>query len=142
MHTSRVSPVVLGAFIQIAPVLAISAGLAQPATGGTVKPLFSVLPTDLSGKRLTVVEVDYPPGGTTPGHHHPGSVFAYVLSGSVRSQIEGESEPKVFTAGQSWYEPPGAHHIVSGNASTTEPARLLAVLVGDDAAPLVTPDSK
>jgi quercetin dioxygenase-like cupin family protein len=77
--------------------------------------------------------VDYRPGGFSAPHRHPasGSVFAYVLSGSIRSQVEGEPLG-VYSAGQSWTEPPNSHHIVSANASKTEPARLIAFVIADD----------
>ena len=74
-----------------------------------------------------------------PGKHvHPGSVFAYVLEGSVVSQLADEA-PKTYTKGQGWYEPPQARHLVSRNASTTEPARLVAWLVGNEGQPLKEP---
>ena|SRR5215471_19290962 len=63
----------------------------------------------------------------------PAFVFAYVLSGSIRSQVEGEPL-RVYSAGQSWTEPPNAHHLVSANASKTEPARLIAYVIADDGA--------
>jgi quercetin dioxygenase-like cupin family protein len=63
---------------------------------------------------------------------HPGSIFAYVLEGRVTSQLEGGSA-KTYGPGESWYEPPGAHHIVSRNASATKPAKLLVfAIVGDN----------
>ena len=96
---------------------------------------------NVPGKSLTAVIVDYPPGAASPPHHHAASgfIFAYVLSGSVRSQIEG-SPVAVYRTGESWWEPPAAHHIVSANASPTEPARLLAVIVADTGAQLTTYD--
>jgi quercetin dioxygenase-like cupin family protein len=63
----------------------------------------------------------------------PAFVFAYVLSGTVRSQIEGEPL-RVHRAGQSWTEPPNSHHLVSANASKTKPARLIAWIIADDGA--------
>ena len=63
----------------------------------------------------------------------PASSFAYVLSGTIRSQVEGEPLG-VYSAGQTWTEPPNAHHIVSANASKTEPARLIAYIIADDGA--------
>ena len=51
-------------------------------------------------------------------------------------------EPKrVYRAGESWYETPGSIHRVSRNASTTAPAKLLAVIVidTDDKKNLTTP---
>ena len=105
-----------------------------------IQPLFSDAPGDLSGKQMTVVEVTVPPGASMPGHRHPGSVFAYVLEGSMQHQLKAESEPTIYQAGQTWFEPPDAHHIVFMNPSESETARVLAVLFGDKDAELVTPD--
>jgi hypothetical protein len=55
-------------------------------------------------------------------------IYGYVLSGTIESQVEGEP-PKVYKAGASFYEVPGAHHLYSRNPSKTEPASLLAVFV-------------
>ncbi len=106
--------------------------LAASAPGGSVVPAFSAPIANIPGKTITAVVVDYVPGGKTPTHRHPGSAFivAYVLSGAIRSQVEG-GEAKVYRAGESWTELPGAHHIVSENASATEPARMLATFVLD-----------
>lgn len=107
-----------------------------------VQPLFSDAPSDLSGKQMTIVEVTVPPGASMGGHRHPGSDFAYVLEGSMRHQIGSETEPKIYEAGQIWFEPPGVHHIVFANPSDSETARVLAVLIGDKDAELVIPDSQ
>lgn len=90
------------------------------------------------GKTMTVVVVDYPPGGSSASHRHSGPVFAYVLAGAVNSQITG-GKVITYKAGESFFEPPGVAHLVSANASLTEPARLLAVIIADDGAPLVIP---
>ena len=97
---------------------------------------------NLPGKRLVSHIVDYPPGVSSASHRHAGSAFiyAYVLSGQIRSQVDGEAV-RVYRAGEAWFESPGAHHRVSENASNTEPARLLAVLIVDLAdEELVIPD--
>lgn len=84
------------------------------------------------GKSLVAAEVVYPPGGTTPSHTHPKSAFiyAYVVSGEIISAVDDE-KPRVYRAGESWYEAPGARHRVSRNASTTKPAKLLAIFIVD-----------
>ena len=89
---------------------------------------------NLPGKRLVSRVVEYPPGGGTAPHRHARSAFihAYVLSGAIRSQVD-DGPARVYRAGETWFESPGAHHRVSVNASDTEPARLLAVLVVDEA---------
>jgi quercetin dioxygenase-like cupin family protein len=91
-----------------------------------------------------IFEVLYGPGEASPSHTHPKSAFiyAYVLSGEIVSAVDGE-EPRIYRAGEGWYEVPGAHHRVSRNASKTEPAKLLAIFVMDPAErQLVTPDPK
>ena len=99
---------------------------------------------NLPGKRLVTHVVDYPPGGGSAPHRHARSAFiyAYVISGEIRSQVD--SEPAhVYRAGESWFERPGSRHPVSANASNTEPARLLAVVIVDVADKQLTiPDSQ
>jgi quercetin dioxygenase-like cupin family protein len=108
---------------------------ASPGEGATAKQILSQKLPNVPGKTLTVVQVDYRPGGFSAPHRHPASgfVLAYVLSGTIRSQVEGEPL-RVYRAGESWTEPPNAHHIVSANANKTKPARLIAYIVADDGA--------
>jgi quercetin dioxygenase-like cupin family protein len=97
---------------------------------------------NLPGKRLVTHVVDYPPGVRSAPHRHAGSAFiyAYVVSGAIRSQVDDEPV-RVYKPGETWFEKPGAYHRVSENASDTEPARLLAVLIVDVAdEQLVIPD--
>ena len=87
----------------------------------------------------TLLTVDLPPNAaqlaTTAGqagHKHPGSTYAYVVKGEVVSRL-GDGADKHFKAGEAWSETPGqAHYIV--NASATEPARLVVVMVTPKAA--------
>jgi quercetin dioxygenase-like cupin family protein len=109
-----------------------------------VKPVFEHVIPNAQGKSMVAVVVSYPPGGKSPAHHHAQSAFiyAYVLSGAVRSQV-GDEPPKVYRAGEGFYEVPGAHHRISENASDKEPASLLAVFVVDSKdRPLTTTDQK
>jgi len=129
-----------------AGVIAAGAAFAAPAfahgTDETVTPTFDHVLPNIPGKSLKAVVVDYAPGGASAGHTHAGSafIFAYVVSGAIETQVEGE-KAKVVKAGESFYETPGQHHLVSRNASKTEPARLLAVFVVDtDDHVLTTPD--
>ena len=87
---------------------------------------------NVPGKSIKGVLVEYGPGGYSPGHTHPKSAFIYatVLEGAIRSQVNN-GPVTTYRTGDSWSEFPGDHHGVSGNASTTEPARLLAVFVVD-----------
>ena len=93
---------------------------------------------DMAGKVATILTVDYPPGAVSDAHVHPGSVFAYVLEGSVVSQV-GDEKPTTYTKGQSWYEQPKNPHLVSKNASQTEPARLLVFLLSQEGESIKAP---
>ena len=118
---------------------ALCATLLQPNVAGadeTVTPVFAGALPNVPGNNLTAVLVEYKPGEKTDTHYHAGSVFAYVLSGEIRSQVSGDAEPKVYKTGESFFEPPGSDHLVSENASDTEPASLLAVIVAEDGAKL------
>jgi quercetin dioxygenase-like cupin family protein len=86
---------------------------------------------NLPGKSVTTVRVEFPPNALTPSHRHPGSVTAYVLKGSLRSQLDG-GPVETFGVGGTWFEPPGTVHNMVENASATEPAELLAIFVADD----------
>jgi hypothetical protein len=100
-----------------------------------------------TGSKLDVVEpiASYPlpnvagngPGGFTRPHKHSGSVTAYITKGEIRSQLGG-GPVETFKVGQSFFEPPGSTHVVSANASNTEPAELIAVFVADEGAQLTT----
>src|SRR3954465_5748382 len=88
---------------------------------------------------VTVSHVDYPPGRVGAAHHHAGFVLAYVLEGAVVTKISGQGEERTYTTGQMFYEPPGATHEVSKNASQTEPAKLLALIFAPKGATLTMP---
>jgi quercetin dioxygenase-like cupin family protein len=94
------------------------------------------LPT-LDGSRLkvTIVEVTYGAGESSPPHSHPCPVIGYVIDGVLRTQVKGESE-HIYHAGESFYEAPNGIHQVSANASQTAPVRFLAYFVCDHEVPL------
>ena len=109
-----------------------------------VKPVFEHVLPNTEGKSMTAVVVTYPPGAKSAAHHHARSAFiyAYVLSGAIRSQVD-DQPAKVYKAGESFYELPGSHHRISENASDKEPASLLAIFVVDsNDKPLTTSDHK
>ena len=91
---------------------------------------------NVPGKSITTVMVEFPPNALTPQHRHPGSVTAYVLKGTLRSQLNG-GPIETFGPGGTWFEPPGTIHNMVENPSPTEPAELLAIFVADnDCGPL------
>lgn len=115
----------------------------QPPNAQTPKGPGFVLRQDLppmDGKklRLSVLELEYPPGGSTDRHFHNGPVFVYVLEGAIVSEIVGKPEA-VYSPGQSFYESPKGVHSISKNASRTEKARALVVFLNEGADPLTVP---
>jgi quercetin dioxygenase-like cupin family protein len=94
--------------------------------------------TDIPGKEVLMITVEYPPGGSDPVHRHDAHGFIYVLEGSVVMQVKGGKEVTL-TPGQSFYERPEDVHVVGRNASTTRPAKFLVVLVKDKGAPILVP---
>ena len=103
-----------------------------------VTTLFSRELSDIPGKEGTMLIVEYPPGAADPVHRHNANAFVYVLEGSIIMQVKG-AEPVTLQAGQTFYEGPDDIHVVGRNASKTEPAKFLVVLVKNRGAPIFTP---
>jgi quercetin dioxygenase-like cupin family protein len=89
---------------------------------------------DVPGKEGLIERVVLSPGEVVPAHRHNADVFAYVLEGSIVTQLEGHKSQTVHT-GEAFYESPGDVHIASRNASATEPAKLLVFFVKKTGAP-------
>lgn len=85
--------------------------------------------------KISVVEVSYPPGASSAPHSHPCPVIGYIVEGTIRTQVEDEPE-MVYRAGESFYEAPNGVHLISGNASDKEPAKLIAYFTCDRETPL------
>ena len=113
---------------------------AAPAT--TVNPLLKQVLADVPGREVMVITLDIPPGGGSAPHRHPGHhVFGYVLEGSYKLKLD-QGEEKILTKGQTFYEAPGQLHAVSANASATEPAKVLAVIVAESGKPVTVPEKQ
>jgi quercetin dioxygenase-like cupin family protein len=130
--------------VAFATAIALAAFPARAQNPEQVKPIFQHTLPNVAGKSMIAVVVTYPPGGKSAAHHHAPSAFiyAYVLSGSIRSQV-GDEPAKIYKVGESFYEDPGSHHMVSENASEKDPASMLAVFVVDSKdTQLTIPDKK
>lgn len=122
---------------------AVPGGLHDPllAADGRPRPVATVVSSEplshAPGKRVTVAVVKFAPGAYSPPHVHGGTVSVYILKGTIRSQID--SGPiGTFNPGDTFFEPLGAVHSLSENASSTEPAELLAIFVHEEGATLTT----
>jgi quercetin dioxygenase-like cupin family protein len=103
-----------------------------------VTPLMTKALADYPGKEAVVITVEYPPGGASPVHRHNAHAFVYVLEGSIVMGVRG-GKSVTLTPGQTFYEGPDDIHTVSRNASPTEPARFLVVLLKSSGQPISTP---
>ena len=111
---------------------------AVPAKAADVKELFAIDLADYPGKEGRMIEVSYPPGAQDVVHRHDAHAFVYVLEGQIIMQLKGQ--PAVtLKAGQTFYERPTDVHVVGRNASNTEPARFIVVLLKGKGAPILTP---
>jgi quercetin dioxygenase-like cupin family protein len=112
-----------------------------PAEAADVKELFAIDLADYPGKEGRMIEVSYPPGARDMVHRHDAHAFVYVLEGQIVMQLKGR--PAVtLKAGQSFYEGPADVHGVGRNASNTEPARFVVVLLKAKGAPVLTPGNE
>jgi quercetin dioxygenase-like cupin family protein len=131
-------------FAGILAIAGISAGgglLAASLAAGSAARVQVVLSSALQnvpGSRLTAVVVRYGAGEKSHAHRHAGSVFAYVLSGSIRSKNSATGPARIYKTGEAFFEPVGSVHSVSENASNTQPASLLAVFVAPQDAELTS----
>ena len=109
-----------------------------PAEAADVKELFAIDLADYPGKEGRMIEVSYPPGARDVVHRHDAHAFVYVLEGKIIMQLNGQP-PVTLTAGQTFYEGPTDVHVVGRNASDSEPARFVVVLLKNKGAPILTP---
>jgi quercetin dioxygenase-like cupin family protein len=110
------------------------------AKDAKVTPLMTKALADIPGKEVTVLAVEYMPGGSDPIHRHNAHGFIYVLEGTIVMQVKGGKEVTL-TPGETFYEGPDDVHIVGRNASSTKPAKFLVVLLKNQGAPILVPES-
>ena len=108
------------------------------AQEAVVTPLMTKQLSNVPGKEVLMLTVEYPPGSTEKVHRHNANAFVYVLEGSIVMQVKGGKETTL-TAGQTFFEGPDDIHVVGRNASTTKPARFVVFLLKDQGAPAVVP---
>jgi quercetin dioxygenase-like cupin family protein len=99
-----------------------------------VKPL-----SDIPGKEVEMITVEYPPGGYDPVHRHNAHALVYVLEGSIVMRLKG-GKSVTLTAGQTFYEGPNDIHTIGRNASKTMPAKFVVFLLKDKGAPVFIPE--
>lgn len=121
--------------------LAVALSLAGGTLMGQDAVVQPLLSKDLAGdstKEVSMITVEYPPGGSDPIHRHDAQALVLVLEGSIVMQVRGAA-PITLTPGQTFYEGPDDVHIVGRNASRTAPAKFVVFLVKKKGAPILTP---
>jgi quercetin dioxygenase-like cupin family protein len=132
----------LTSIVIIAASASTPAAAQQPAPATKVTTLLKQALADYPGHEVLMLTLDIPPGGGSAAHRHPGHhVFGYVLEGSYKIKV-GDGAETVLSKGQTFYEAPGQLHAVSANASQTEPAKVLAVLVAESGKPITVPEKQ
>ncbi|NWD48408.1 cupin domain-containing protein [Pseudomonas gingeri] len=115
-----------------------TAGAQQASPQPQVTELMSKVLADYPGKEAVIITVEFPPGAADPVHRHNAHGFVYVLQGSIVMGVRG-GESVTLHPGQTFYEGPNDIHTVGRNASLTEPAKFLVVLLKDKGEPIFTP---
>ena len=112
----------------------IGAASAQTPPGGTIPLLTQALP-DLPGREVRMTLLDREPGNASAPHRHPGHhTFGYVVEGTYELGINN-GPVRTLKAGDTFYEPPGALHSVSRNASKDKPMKIVVFMVADQSKP-------
>ncbi|MCX4460639.1 cupin domain-containing protein (plasmid) [Streptomyces sp. NBC_01340] len=125
-----------------AAAVASPAAMASTPPTETLKPLLQQALPNVKGKTFTSAVVDFPPNARALPHRHGQAfVYAYVLEGTVRSQLEGKPVT-TYHQGENWVEQPGAHHLLTENTSRTKRAKLLVVFVSNTGDKLKVDDPK
>ena len=136
-----------GAAMSILPIIGAALVLAsgsppiqsvRAAELAVVTPLMLKELADIPGKEMLMITVDYPPGAVDPVHRHDAHAFIYVLQGSIVMQVRGGREVTL-GHGQTFYEGPNDVHTVGRNASTTEPAKFIVILLKKKGVDVVLP---
>jgi quercetin dioxygenase-like cupin family protein len=111
---------------------------AEEKEGAIVTPLLSKELVGIPGKEVVMVKVEYLPGGVSLPHRHDANVLVYVLEGSLIMQAQGK-DPVTLKPGDTFSETPTDIHLQSGNASKTQPAKFIAIVIKDKGAPVTRP---
>ena len=102
--------ILLKLFLVFSLSLVCSPLIAQDAK---VTSLMSKPLSNIPGKELLMIMVEYPPGSSDPVHRHNAHALVYVLEGSIVMGVNGE-KPVTLTAGQTFYEGPNDIHTRCG----------------------------
>lgn len=134
----RVPAALAALTLLLCPLVKFADARAEEKDGAIVTPLLSKELVGIAGKEVTMVKVEYLPGGASLPHRHDANVLVYVLEGSLIMQAQGK-DPVTLKPGDTFFETPTDIHLQSANASKTQPAKFIAVVIKDTGAPVTRP---
>jgi quercetin dioxygenase-like cupin family protein len=142
-HKSNRSGVAISTSCLLGTALVLAFGFqqlqpARAAESAVVTPLILKELADVPGKEMLMITVDYPPAAVDPVHRHDAHAFVYVLEGSIVMQVRGGKEVTL-VPGQTFYEGPDDVHTVGRNASMTDPAKFVVILLKKKGTNVVLP---
>lgn len=114
--------------------LGTAEGGGSPAAATAVELMTRDLVND-PGKEVLMLTVAYPAAGASLAHRHDAQVFVYVLEGTMTMQVQG-GPAVTLKPGDTFYEGPDDVHVVSANSSSSEPAKILVVMIKDKHKPV------
>ena len=108
------------------------------AAEARMPPLTVALPPELQNQELIMLKVDLAPGDASQPHRHNAYVLVYVLSGEVEMSVN-DGEILRLGPGETFLETPSDVHSVSRNASDSENASFLVVMLKEAGAAITEP---
>ena len=137
MQFTATKTVVSVAAALLLPIL-MAAAPAMAAPQASVTPLRTEALPEYPSKEVEMIVVDYPPGAVDPVHRHDAHAFVYVLEGSIVMGVKGGKEVTL-KPGDTFHEGPNDIHTVGRNASATQPAKFMVLLIKNKGMPILTP---
>ena len=108
-------------------------GVAKPVQ--VISKIVKGMPTG-ADQEVRVFTAEFKPGDNTVFHTHRFPVTVYILEGAFTLDLEGQKEPIVIKAGESFVEPPNLK-MTGHNRSTTAPLRLVIFYVSEPGTPFL-----
>lgn len=102
--------------------------IAADDSGVTKTVIFKRDHPEQADKEIIVQRIELKPGGGAPAHVHPGFITGYVESGTLEFQLKGEPV-KTLKAGDTFFEPPGSHHMLARNPDASVKTVVIAFVV-------------
>ena len=106
--------------------------------GVSITEIFKRDHPESSGKEISVLRIELQPGASASPHVHRGMLTGYVETGKLEFQLKGEAL-KALKAGDTFFEPPGSHHLVARNPDSSEKTVVIVFVVNPKGAPVSTP---